>query len=153
MHAASDNSSPDVLSVLVKAGAKINARDNDGMTPLMFAAGSNKNAAVICVALLRAGADRTLVSALGKPALDYTGENANLTKSASRDLVLYSLMLNGTADEVRAALRAGADVESKADDAMTPLMLAAEAGRNPEVISVLLEAGAKVENAGVTPLM
>lgn len=51
----------------VGRGDNLNARDSDGMTPLMLAASRNK--AQICVLLLAAGADLTLRDSSGRDAL------------------------------------------------------------------------------------
>ena len=45
-----------MISVLLKAGADLKARDEDGLTSLMWASGHNENPEVISV-LLKAGAD------------------------------------------------------------------------------------------------
>ena len=55
-HAASNNANAEVVSVLIKAGADLEARDEKGGTPLMRAAGSNSNPEVVLV-LLKAGAE------------------------------------------------------------------------------------------------
>lgn len=57
MLAAAFNQNPEVISVLLKAGAKIDDRDNEGGTPLMWAAEYNSNPLVVS-ALLRRGKDR-----------------------------------------------------------------------------------------------
>ena len=54
--AAGFNSNPAVIEALIKAKADVNARDKDGVTPLMAAAGFNSNPAVI-EALIKAQAD------------------------------------------------------------------------------------------------
>ena len=56
MRAAWRNSNPEVIELLLKAGADIEARNGDGETPLMNAAENNENAKVI-EALLKAGAN------------------------------------------------------------------------------------------------
>ena len=50
------NSNPEAITVLVKAGANVNARDNNGCTPLFYAALANSNPEVLTV-LVKAGAD------------------------------------------------------------------------------------------------
>ena len=56
MHlAAFNNSNPDVVKALISAGAKVNAKDKDGATPLHAAALFNSNPDVV-KALISAGA-------------------------------------------------------------------------------------------------
>ena len=55
MYAARFNQNPEVLALLLKSGARINARANDGSTPLICAAAYNPNKEVISV-LLKNGA-------------------------------------------------------------------------------------------------
>ena len=56
MLAASRNPNPEVVTVLLRAGAEVNARTEPGFTPLMYAAMECANPEVITV-LLKAGAD------------------------------------------------------------------------------------------------
>jgi len=56
IYAAAYNPNPEVITVLLKAGADIKARNKDGETALMLAAQYNQNPEVITT-LLRAGAD------------------------------------------------------------------------------------------------
>ncbi len=56
MFAAENNQNPEVIKVLLEAGADVNARTAADKTPLMFAAENNQNPEVIKV-LLDAGAD------------------------------------------------------------------------------------------------
>ena len=58
----------------------MNDLDNDGMTPLMWAAKHNQNPAVITV-LLQAGANGKLTSAEGKTAFAYADENDKLKEA------------------------------------------------------------------------
>jgi hypothetical protein len=51
----------------------------------------------------------------------------------------------GSPADVRQVLRAGADVESRGEHQTTALMRAASANPDPEVVTVLLENGAKGE--------
>ena len=77
MYAARYNSSPDVITALLEAGASINDRTDDGMTPLMYTAQYNSNPDVITV-LLKAGADATTKNNRNKTAFDYAKENKDL---------------------------------------------------------------------------
>ena len=56
MWAARNNTNPEVITTLLKAGAKIEARDTRGYTPLKYAAWNNPNLEVVTT-LLKAGAD------------------------------------------------------------------------------------------------
>jgi len=67
---------PDVIELLIKNGARINYRDSEGMTPLMWAV-RGRNISVIKV-LLKSGADGTIVSSEGKTAFDYAANDIKL---------------------------------------------------------------------------
>jgi ankyrin repeat protein len=77
IYAAGDNKNPDVIEVLLGAGANVNARDERGWTPLMYAARSNNNLEVINL-LLNNGADGSLESNNGKTAFDHAKDNEYL---------------------------------------------------------------------------
>ena len=74
MLAAWDNLNPEVITILLKAGAKADNRDKNGVTALMTAAKNNQNPEIIKV-LLKAGANPKLKSIAGKTAFDYAEEN------------------------------------------------------------------------------
>ena len=162
MYAASGNPDPEVIVVLLKAGADVNARDrlirrpnansnpketvarvtlsakaDYGMTPLMFAAQSNPNPEVIGV-LLKAGADINAKHQDGGTMLD------------------AAAAANRNSRVIEALVTAGADVNAKGDHGKTPLMCSAQYNRNPEVTVALLKAGADVNAKtanGTTALM
>ena len=77
MLAAGFKSYPEVIKTLISAGADVNARDSDGMTPLMLAADGNDNTEVIKI-LIAAWADGKLKSSEGKTAFDYAKDNKNI---------------------------------------------------------------------------
>jgi 6-phosphogluconolactonase (cycloisomerase 2 family)/uncharacterized caspase-like protein len=54
----------------------------------------------------------------------------------------FKLAITGTADEVRTALRSVADINARNKDGWTALMLASRDNQKPEVIALLLKAGA-----------
>jgi len=137
MSAALSNRNPDVITTLLRAGAKLDDRDNNSMTPLMYAAESNRNPDVITT-LLRAGAK-----------LDDRAENG-------RTPLMYAAALNQNPEVITTLLRAGAKLDDRAKNGLTPLMYAAAGNQNPEVIKLLLNAGAKIDDRddfGSTPLM
>ena len=68
----------------------------------------------------------------------------------------FEVAREGSAEDVQAALDAGANVHARDDDGRTALMLAAWLNENPEVVQVLLDAGANLETRdsfGATVLM
>jgi ankyrin repeat protein len=67
-------SSPEAIQMLIDAGANVNARDGRGMTPLMFAAASDKPNLAILRILLKAGADQDVQSAIHQRARDWAAK-------------------------------------------------------------------------------
>ncbi len=80
MLAAASNPETAVISTLLKAGAKVNARGPNGWTALMMAAYNNPNPAVV-ETLLKAGADGRIRSGAGETAYDYSRENEKVVAS------------------------------------------------------------------------
>jgi ankyrin repeat protein len=80
MLAAAANPDAAVVTVLIKAGARVNARGPHGWTALMMAAYSNPNPQIV-VSLLKAGADPKLRSQAGNTALVYGQDNSSLKGS------------------------------------------------------------------------
>ena len=68
-----------------------------------------------------------------------------LAASAYAQANLFGVAMNGTPQEVQAAIEKGADVNAKDSSSRTPLMLAAKSNPNPDVITTLLKAGADIE--------
>lgn len=75
--AAGGNSNSAVIEALIKAKADVNARDKDGVTPLMLAAMLNSNPAVI-ETLVKASADINARDMSGKTAFDYAEDNPKI---------------------------------------------------------------------------
>jgi len=133
---------PQAVQDAIKQGADLNARDADGLTPLMRAAVNNPNPAVITV-LLKAGAD-----------IKARDEQFGLTP------LLWAASGTDNPEVVTTLLKAGADIKARATvNGFTALMYAADGNPNPAVITVLLKAGSDIDaksNAktfGMTPLM
>ena len=57
----------------------------------------------------------------------------------------FTLVGSGTPQDVQAAISKGADVSARNKVGQTPLIVAADINRNPEVITTLLKAGADIE--------
>ena len=118
---------PAIVSLLVQAGAEVNARDDSGGSPLHAAAGSTSEPAMI-VALAEAGAELNV----WRPGVHspYGWSPLHLAVDRNRNPVVTA-----------ALLEAGADVHARQEDGPTPLHDAATA----EVVALLLEAGADIE--------
>ena len=130
----------EVVGLLVRAGADVNARDEDHCTPLHRAARMNENAAVT-TALIDAGAD---VEAWTDDFISY--------HYSWHGTPLHAAVGNNENAAVTAALlEAGANVHAQSEDVVgTPLHQAALRNRNPEVARLLVEAGADVNTWGMT---
>jgi ankyrin repeat protein len=122
-----------LVEFLLASNADVNARDNNGCTPLCFAAS--------------VGAE-SMVQLL----LDHKADiNA---KANSGDTVLLSMALIGTPTMVELLLTHGADVNVRDAAGRTPLHYAAIGGR-PQVVQLFLAHGADAnakDLKGVTPL-
>jgi ankyrin repeat protein len=122
MLAASNNKNPEVLRVLIQAGAYVNAKDNSGETPLMLAASNNKNPEVLRV-LIQASAD------------------VNAKNNFSTTSLMRAAQRN-SAEAVDILIKAGAYVSAKDKYYVTPLEIAARNNNDPEVLRLLIQAGA-----------
>jgi len=144
--AAEKNLNAEVIKILLKAGADVNARSMGGkkgernylggLSPLHGAA-RNSNIEVT-VLLLKAGADVKARSEIGFTPLAFAASNPN-------------------PEVVKVLLKAGSDVNARIESGTTPLHFAAVSNPNLEVFKALLEAGAEVnartrEDTGFTPL-
>jgi len=114
------------ITAALKAGANINLGNSDGVTPLMCAAGYNSLAVVNL--LIRANADVKAKDNEEWTALNFAVE--------------YKHEDPECLEIVKALLAAGADIEAETNDENTPLMQAAWLTEDPEVIHILLLAGA-----------
>ena len=123
------------VSDCLKSGSDINAKDDDGASPLHLAAFNNEYPDVLTV-LLNAGADVNGRGRFGGTPL------------------LFAAFRNENPNVLKALLDAGADLNARISTGNTPLHLVAENNVNPEVLTVLLDAGADataVNEDGETP--
>ena len=157
----------DIVKRLIKAGANVNAQDENGITALMFACKNNNFD--IAKILLGAKADVNIKDHDGYTALRYACivenfEIVNTLITAGADVnsqdklgstALFSVDKN--IDIVKALLAAGANVNSKLDDGFTLLMYKCKYGKdNLELVKTLIVHGAEVnaqDENGKTALM
>ncbi|XP_078620257.1 uncharacterized protein LOC144887132 [Branchiostoma floridae x Branchiostoma japonicum] len=166
LHRAAQKGHHETVSALLKAGADVNARNNQQWTPLHQAALNGHQD--IVSALLTAGADvnardRQQGTPLHLAALNGHQDIVSALLTAGADVnardeedvtPIYLAALNGHHETVSALLTAGADVNARSRHQLTPLHLAALNGHQ-ETVSALLAAGADVNARSrhhVTPL-
>jgi ankyrin repeat protein len=114
-----------VLELLLKYGAEVDSRDENGRTPLHCCAyrGSERGSPLdLVIHLIEAGADINARSAAGHTPLHYA--------------TMY-----GFDEHMAILLRKGADIESRKYDGYTPLMLAILCNQQ-KAVKLLLENGA-----------
>ena len=87
---------PEMVKTLLDAGAKVNAADIRGMTPIQFAVSSETQNPAVVKLLLKAGAEVNAKSSAGETALDWAKKFgskeviAALTSAGAREGVPYS---------------------------------------------------------------
>jgi ankyrin repeat protein len=113
-----------VAASLIARNADVNAREDDGGTPLDWAA-VRCNAEIVTL-LLNAGANPNLLNEQGVGPL-------------------YLAMTNGSSEIARLLLAKGADPNAAREDGETPLMTAARMGQ-VDVVKMLLDRGARVND-------
>ncbi len=118
--------------MLIEHGARVDAKDNMGKTPLMH----NVRRGEIAEVILAVPQDLEARDATGRTALSW----AAVQSSDYEGSTLHQL------------LDRGAQVESVDDNGRTPLMHAFEDGHAQNVITLLLH-GARADRGGWTPLM
>jgi ankyrin repeat protein len=109
------------------AGGDINLKDRHGATPLMYAAAVGSPEAVKM--LLAAGADAKIKNAFEATSLTWAA--ANLEK-------------------VRLLVEAGADVNARSKQGMTPLLVAASTAGSIDIVRYLIAHGAKLNSTGAS---
>ena len=131
-YAAAGARDPVVVSLLLEAGADVNALDRDRYSPLHRAAERNEDPAVIAV-LLDAGAEVNAWSSGFH--IDWGWDHTPL----------HMAVRNANPDVTAALIDAGANVNAlRGRGTGTPLHQAAGMASNPEVVALLIAAGADV---------
>jgi ankyrin repeat protein len=143
---------------LLNNGASPNARE-EGLTPLMYAAGKRRPNLNIIAALLDAGADLKAGNGSGERALVFAvkgGDGSVLRLLLERGADVNAQRMDGnTALHEAGLLLYGADINLQNNYGRTPLYDAA-LDEDPEVAIALINMGADVNAKtafGVTPLM
>jgi ankyrin repeat protein len=152
---------PAIVEALIRAGADLNANPENGTTPLISAVSAGDVETV--KALLAAGAridqpDRLHRTPLQEASSWQRGEITRLLLGSSAPLdpaALAIASLNGSAEQVRMLLGAGADPNANNGHALHEAARGCYRRDNTEIIRLLLEGGAtpKVKTDGeYTPL-
>ena len=165
-----EDSIPAVIAALIEAGADVNARNVDGMTPLMWTAHRVNNSKV-SAALIEAGADASARCNEGNTALIWAemgasspeiitvlvnaGVDVNASNNDGYTALIFAAGSNPNLQVTINLIKAGANVNASNNNGKTPLMWAARWNSNPEVTVTLLNHGAdpKIkDNSGKTAL-
>jgi len=124
---SSENGHTEIVKILLANGADVNARDSDGLTPLMLAA--------------QKGYTELVGTLLSKDA------NVN-AKDKDGGTALLRAAVSGQTEIVKILLANGADVNAEYYNKTTPLWLASIQGHT-EIVKILLANGADVNAKGV----
>jgi len=122
MYAAAFNDDPEVIRILAESNARVNARDKDGLSPLIIAV-SNENTGAVEV-LLELGANVNAIDGL----LEYS----SLIWAIEKENIEIIEML----------LEAGADVNARYGVLGYSSLIRALQKENPDIVRILLQAGA-----------
>ena len=136
MAAAGGNFKSAVTETLLKAGAKVDDKDMDGRTPLVFAVTYNENPKVT-EALIKSGADCNSKNRYGLP------------------VIMMAAQSNKNADVLRVLIEGGADYNCEIQN-FNPMSYAAIYNPNPAVMELLHKKGLSITeyNAnGVSPFL
>jgi ankyrin repeat protein len=160
---------PETADVLIRAGAKVNAANNFGVTPLWEAC-NNRSAAMV-EKLVKAGGDpNAALPGTGETVLMRCARTGNA--DAVRSLLAHGANVKGSenkkgqtalmwaleqrhVDSARLLIEYGADVHATTTSGFTPLLFAARQGEL-EQAKLLLEKGADINEVtpgGLTPLL
>ena len=165
--AARNNGNSEVITLLLTAGAEIDARGDNGMTALMHSV-DNKNNPEVIAALIEAGANLDVRGIGGYTALMYAiayngnpevifallkgGADVNIRsnynstafpRKLGQTALIMAVRYSGDLSLIKALLERGADVSVRDKQGRTALMCAAK-NRSLEVINTLIDSGADV---------
>ena len=171
LHCAVQEGHPDVVEVLIDAGADIEARTTEASTPLHYACENGKLA--IVKVLVKAGADACATENDGATCIKLAA-NFGRTETVRYLVGLPDVDVNHATDKgetslqsavihnkkshpeiVQVLIDAGVDIEAKNVYGRSPLLLACEVGKL-DAVKMLVEAGARVcatDSQGATCLI
>ncbi|MBR4985307.1 MAG: ankyrin repeat domain-containing protein [Proteobacteria bacterium] len=158
---AASNYPPSIEKIksLIEAGADINAKDDNGKTPLHWCVSLRSSNDDIAKLLIGAGADVNAKDNKGRTPLHWcrkadivkvligVGADVNAKDNDGKTWLHYF----ENADIAKILIDAGADVNAKDNDGKTPL----HHSLNDDIVKVLINAGADInakDNDGRTPL-
>ena len=159
LHWAVNGDAPDIVQMLVRAGANVKARNRYGATPLWLAS-LNGNATTMAM-LLEAGADANTTSTDGETVLMVAartgkveavqtllarGADPNAKEGWRGQTALMWAAAEGHAAVIGTLVSKGADVHARSSAGFTALLFAARAGRIAAV-EVLLKVGADMNES------
>jgi ankyrin repeat protein len=131
LHEAIEAGDRSAVRVLTDADANLEARDENGMTPLLHALASQQDPTIAKI-LIEAGANVDATAAI------LTRQGERVTSGSVFQLVIYR-----HPELVPMLIDRGADVNISGESGITPLQAAVETG-NESIVKLLLSAGAEV---------
>lgn len=165
LHYAAQEGFADVAHVLCRAGADVNVKNFEGMTPLMFAVRDSHQQVVKVLLENHAAVDETersgftaLQMAISRGCHDIVRDllenGANVDHVVNGDSTLFLAVEKGDCRMVQLLIDKNPRIDAPSRDGWTPLLEAVAHGR--DMVEALLSAGAdanKATPAGYTPLM
>jgi ankyrin repeat protein len=151
MFAAILNDDPDVIQTLLQSGADVNAETHDGMTALMWSLLTetyDHTAQNLPEVLKREENRRNAAMKLIQRGADVNAVCYSSHREKWTPLLFATLDPDRNASLISELLAAGAGVNARTADGMTPLIHTAVYGRSSDVVHELIYAGADVNAAG-----
>ena len=140
----------ELVNLLLERNPDVNIKNDSGNTALLIALGFNSSDVIM--ALINAGADIEAVNDKNKNAIDILTRRANLKGTEAWKTLMrpklqkefLKLCRSGNESDVREAIEAGVNVNTKNKTLSTVLMYAAK-NNTPEVVEILAKAGAELD--------